>query len=174
MKTKVLTVLGLVIMLSGCGINGTKFFINNYESEPVSVQYKYYGKGQFSDNVGFDFAPKSSVQVSKEILNRKVLKNYPFYNSKSYFDSLAVTPKETLIYYCQLPSNCTMYIAPIHKYGQSIEYLVLNEKDTIRFTPKFQNELIENKLAYTKYSLLGNSYFLVNFKLNEIEKFLKK
>lgn len=152
-------------MLSGCASNGTKFFINNYESEPVSVQYKYYEKGQFSDTLGFDYAPKSSVQVSKEILPKKVLRKYPFYNSKSYFDSLAVTPKAVLTYQCQISSNSTMYIAPIHKYGQSIEYLVLNDKDTIRFTPKLQTKLIEEKLAFYNNGLLGNPYFVIDLKL---------
>lgn len=174
MKTKIIAVLGLLVILSGCAGSGTKFFINNYETESVSVQYKYYDKGQFADNPGFDYAPKSSVQVSKEILNKKVLKQYPFRDSKSHFDSLQVTPKVALTYQYQMPPNSTIYIAPIHKYGQSIEYLVLNDKDTIRLTPKAQTELIENKLAFSKNGLLGNPYFLVNLKLNEIETVLKK
>lgn len=174
MKTKVIAILGLVVILSGCGASGTKFFINNYESEPVSVQYKYYDKGQFADSPGFDYAPKSSVQVSKEILPKKVLRKYPFYNSKSHFVSLAVTPKAALTYQCRIPSNGTMYIAPIHKYGQSIEYLVLNDKDTIRFTPKLQTKLIEEKLAFYNNGLLENPYFLVNLRLKEIEVYLNK
>jgi len=137
------------------------------------VQYKYYDKGEFADNPGFDYAPKSSVKVSKEILSKKVLKQYPFRDSKSNFDSLQVTSKASLTYQCQMPPNSTIYIAPIHKYGQSIEYLVLNNKDTIRLTPKFQTELIENKLAFSKNGLLVNPYFSVNLKLNEIAKFIK-
>jgi hypothetical protein len=172
MKTKVLAVLGIILMLSGCAASGTKFFIDNYESEPVSVQYKYYEKGQFADSPGFDYAPKSTVQVSKEIIPKKILRKYPFYNSKSHFDSLVVTPKAALTYQCQIPSNSTIYIAPIHKYGQSIEYLVLNDKDTIRFIPKLQTKLIEEKLAFYNNGLLGNPYFLVNLRLNEIEAFL--
>ena len=174
MKTKVMLILGLVAILSGCSSSGTKFFINNYESESISVQYKYYDKGEFADSLGFDYAPKSSVQISKEILPKKVLRKYPFYNSKSYFDSLVVTPKATLTYQFQMPPNSTMYIAPIHKYGQSIEYLVLNDKDTIRFTPKLQTKLIEEKLAFYQNGLLGNPYLLVNLKWNEIENFLNK
>ena len=166
--------LALILMLSGCSSSGTKFFINNHETEPVSVQYKYYEKGQFADSIGFDYAPKSSVQVSKEISPKKVLRKYPFYNSKSHFDSLAVTTKAALTYRCKIPSNSTMYIAPVHKYGQSIEYLVLNDKDTIRLTPKLQTKLIEEKLAYYNNGLLGNPYFLLNLKLNEIENFLNK
>lgn len=174
MKTKVMAVLGLILILSGCANSGTKFFINNYETKSVSVQYKYYDKGQYADSLGFDYAPKSSVQVSKEVLSKKVLQKYPFYNSKSHFDSLAVIPKAALTYQCQIPSNSTVYISPIHKFGQSIEYLVLNNKDTIRFTPKLQTKLIEEKLAFYKNGLLGNPYFLVNLKLNEIEFFLNK
>jgi len=173
MKTKIIAILGLVAILSGCAGSGTKFFINNYETESVSVQYKYYDKGEFADNPGFDYAPKSSVKVSKEILSKKVLKQYPFRDSKSNFDSLQVTSKASLTYQCQMPPNSTIYIAPIHKYGQSIEYLVLNNKDTIRLTPKFQTELIENKLAFSKNGLLVNPYFSVNLKLNEIAKFIK-
>lgn len=174
MKAKTIAVLGLLVILSGCASSGAKFFINNYEIESVSVQYKYYDKGEFADNPDFDYAPKSSVQVSKEILSKKVMRKYPFYNSKSQFDSLQVTQKSELTYQCQIPPNGTIYIAPIYKYGQSIEYLVLNDKDTIRLTPKFQTELIENKLAFSKNGLLGNPYFLVNLKLNEIEKILNK
>ena len=174
MKTKVFGVLGLILMLSGCATNGTKFFINNFEPESVSVQYKYYEKGQFSENSGFDYSPKSSVQVSKEILPKKILQKYPFYNSKSYFDSLAVKPKDAITYQCQIPSNSTLFIAPIYKYGQSIEYLILNEKDTIRFTPKLKSKLIEEKLAFYNNGLLGNPYFIVNIKLKEIKSFLNE
>ena len=174
MNIKVMAVLGLAVILSGCGASGTKFFINNYENKSVSVQYKYYNQGQYSDSLGFDYAPKSTTQVSKEILPKKVLRKYPFYNSKSYFDSLTVNEIKPLTYQCQIPSNSTMYIAPIHKYGQSIEYLVLNNQDTIQFTQALKIKLIENRLAYYKNSFLGNSYFLLNLKLNEIGAFLKK
>lgn len=174
MKAKTIAVLGLLVILSGCASSGAKFFINNYEIESVSVQYKYYDKGEFADNPDFDYTPKSYVQVSKKTLNKKVLKQYPFRDSKSHFDSLQVTLKAALTYQCQMPPNSTIYIAPIYKYGQSIEYLVLNDKDTIRLTPKFQTELIENKLAFSKNGLVGNPYFLVNLKLNEIEKILNK
>lgn len=173
MKTKVVIVLGLIVILSGCSSSGTKFFVSNYENEPVTIQYKYYEKGQYADSPSFDYTPKSSVQVSKEILPKKILRKYPFYNSKSHFDSLAVTPKVALTYQCQMPPNSTMYIAPIHKYGASIEYLILNNKDTIRFTPKVQTKLIENRLAFSKNGLLGNPYFLIEIKLNEIRTILK-
>lgn len=174
MKTKVMAILGLVVILSGCASNGTKFFISNHEDEAVSVQYKYYAKGQYADSTGYDYAPKSSVMVSEEILNKKVLKNYPFYDTKFYFHTLPVNKIEPLSYKLNIPAKSTIYIAPIHKYGESIEYLVLNYKDTIRFTPQSQNELVEKKLVTHKSSFVGNSYFLVNLKLKETEAILQK
>jgi hypothetical protein len=178
MKTQIMALAALIFILSACSTTGTKFFINNHEAKPVSLQYKYFEKGRYADSAGFDYAPEKSVMVSKEIVKNKILKKFPFYDSRSYFDTLQVAETALLTYQCYIPSKSTMYIAPIYKYGGSIEYLVLNNKDTIRFTNQSQKVeypvLMKKKLIVYKNSLVGNPCFLVNLKLKEMEEMLKK
>jgi hypothetical protein len=165
---------GVILILTSCASSGTKFFISNYETEAVLVEFKYYTKGQYADSIGYDYIPQSSVMVSKTIVNKKTIKNYPFYNTKDYFIALPTITTIPLSYKFNIPANSTVYLAPIYRYGESIEYLVFNNKDTLQFNPHIKTKLIEKKLASAKKGYFSTPYFSVNLKLNEINSILKK
>ena len=173
-KTKFLKPILFMVLssiLASCTSYGTKFFIRNYEPSTVDVQYKYFQKGQYSDSSGFDYKPKTYVLVSREILKPKILKNYPFYRTKTLFDTLRINGADDVYYKFAIPSKSTVSISPVYKYGASIEYLILNDRDTILFTEKYpkvlNTSLIDNKIVKYRMSIIGNSYYLVDLKLHE-------
>jgi hypothetical protein len=151
---------GVILILTSCASSGTKFFISNYESEAVLVEYKYYEKGQYADSIGFDYIPQSSVMISKTMVNKKTIKNYPFYNTKDYFITHPTITTIPLSYKFNIPANSTVYLAPLYRYGESIEYLVFNNKDTLQFNPQIKTKLIEKKLASAKKGFFRLRIFL--------------
>jgi len=178
-KIKQLSVIvTLSILLLACKGLDPKFFIQNYESQPVSVQYKYYEQGQFSDSIYFDYHPKLFVLVADTLLVKKIFKRFPTGNTRSHFDTLVCIQKDSLSYAFNIPARSTVALLPVYAYGDNIELLIFNGLDTIRFMydyPSVENEaLSEGKFANKKLGLLGTGYFLVHLKLKEIENALKQ
>lgn len=175
-KTKYLNLILFSLLSSillGCTSYGTKFFIRNYEASAIDIAYKYFPQGNYSDSSGFDYLPKTYVMVSKKILKPRILRNYPFNGTKALFDTLQLKDINSVNYKFEIPSKSTVFLAPVYKYGESIETLILNDKDTIRFTEKYPKVLnpglIKNQIVKYRMSFIGNSYLLVNLKLPEIE-----
>lgn len=171
---KIILVTSCLLLLFSCGSYGTKFFINNYHSETVSVEYKYFDKGEYADSIGFTYEPKTTIMLSDEIVSKKIIKKYPFYNTKEYFKPLIVSEKANLTFNYNQPPNSTISIAPIHQYGTNIEYIIVNNLDTLWLTNESYDLLIENKLALKKYSFIGNSYILINLNLSELNEMLRQ
>ena len=146
----------------------TKFFIRNYEPSSVDVQFKYYPKGNYSDSSGFDYEPKTYVTVSNKILEPKIFRRYSYYGTKKLFDTLRIKGTDSVNNKFEIPAKSTVSISPVYKYGASIEVLILNDTDTIRFTEKYPKvinpRLIKNQVVKYRMSFIGNSYFLVNLK----------
>lgn len=169
MKFIHILLIGLTAILFGCASNGSNFFISNYEKEDVMLKYTYYGKGEFADALGFDHAPCNYVLISKQILDEKILKNYPFKNTKKYFDTLFVDQLDSLTFQFQLPKNSTVLIKPIHNYGDNIETLVFNGDIILTLTPEIKQQMIDDALMVDKISLNKEDYILVNLKIDELK-----
>lgn len=169
MKFIHILLIGLTAILFSCASNGSNFFISNYEKEDVMLKYTYYGKGEFADSSGFDHAPTKYVLISNQILEEKIVKNYPFKNTKKYFDTLYVDQLDSLSFQFQLPKNSTVIIKPIHNYGENIETLVINNDLILTLTPEIKQQMIEDALMVEKNSLFKEPYILVNLKIDKLK-----
>jgi len=164
----------LTIFLSSCYSGGSPFFIRNYEDEKVTVHYKYYDGDAYKTKV--DQPPPTSVMHAKEILKKKQL--YPFFRSPMHFYSgeLQVTMLDSLNYTFSIPPYSSVRIEPIYHYAENVEYMVLNQSDTIRFTEDFpgveKETLFYEDLFKKKFSLVGSGYSLLDVKLKDIREAL--
>lgn len=161
----------LGVLLTGCSSLGDNFFIRNYEDQAVSVNYIYYKSDNSTD---FRYIPKSFVLVSDTLLNKKVLKQFP-YKSDQHFDSLDVNMIDSLSYQFNMPAKSTIRIAPVY-YGDNIEYIIINKTDTIKFIseyPKIENEELKNQgFVIYKPRLIGDNYYILNVNADTISKIL--
>lgn len=165
------------VFFYGCASLGENFFVVNYEDQPVNIKYIYYSSDNITNSTDFRYQPQAFVLLADTILPEKAFKQFP-YKSDIYFDSLDVKMIDSLSYEFNIPSKSTIRVAPIY-YGDNIEYLILNNKDTIKFMAdeysKLANEdLVEKKIIKYKFKLMGDSYYVLNLKLNEIEEILNK
>jgi len=177
MKSITISVFSLIVLISGCAQYGSNFFISNYENKPVSVRYAYLEKGYYSDSAYFDISPKNYVMIADTLLSLKVMRKYPFSNTTSYFDTLTVDTTDLLNYKLEIPKRNTVFIAPVHNYGGSVDYLILNNLDAIHFKgdyPMIENEgLLESGFVTYNSRILGRSYYIVNVDLKEMEEILR-
>ncbi len=165
-----------VIFLTGCTSYGSNFFIRNYEENTITIQYKYFEFDNISKSNVFDYQPKDFVLQSNQILSNKVLKNFPYKASK-YFDTIPVQKIDSLNYTFSIAPQNTIHIAPVFMYGENIEYIILNNTDTIKFKSDYPNveaeELFDEKLFQGKGLFLGQRYIL-NLKLVKIKAILNQ
>ncbi len=169
MKLIHILLIGLTAILFGCASNGSNFFISNYEKEDVMLKYTYYGKGEFADSFGYDHAPTKYVLISNQILEGKIVKNYPFKNTKKYFDTLVVEQLDALSFQFQLPQNSTALIKPIHNYGDNIESITINGELVLTLSSEIKQQMIDDALMVEKNSMFKESYSIVNLKIVELK-----
>ncbi len=165
-----------VLFLTGCTSYGSNFFIRNYEENAITIQYKYFEFDNISKSIVFDYQPKDFVLQSNQILPNKVLKNFPYKASK-YFDTIPVRKIDSLNYTFNIAPKNTIHISPVFMYGDNIEFIVLNNTDTIKFKSDYPNveaeELYVNKLFQGKGVFVGQR-FILNLKLDKIKAILNQ
>jgi len=169
-------ILFAVLFLTACTSYGSNFFIRNYEENTVTIQYKYFEFDNISKSTVFDYQPKDFVLQSNQILSNKVLKNFPYKASK-YFDTIPVQKIDSLNYTFSIAPQNTTHIAPVFMYGENIEYIIINNTDTIKFKSDYPNveaeALFDEKLFQGKGLFLGQRYIL-NLKLDKIKAILNQ
>ena len=164
-----------IIFLSSCSSSGSLFFIRNYEDENVTIHYKYYDADESLEKL--DRPTPTSVQLANDILKKKQLA--PFFKTPTHYlpNELTLKVIDSLNYSFSIPAKSSIRIEPIYYYSKNIEYIVLNQSDTIRFIDDFpgvENEnLFYEDLFTKKFSLIGSGYSLLDVKLDEIKSNLK-
>ena len=164
------------IFLVSCGSLGQNFFIRNYEDQLVNIEYKYYDNDNITNSTQFRFQPESFVLFSDTLLNKKPIRQFP-YNSHLYFDTLNVEVIDSTTYQFEMPARSTIRIAPVY-WGNNIKCIIINKTDTIKFItdyPCIENEEFKTQgLIKYKPRLVGDSYYLLDVRQDEISEILKE
>lgn len=166
----------LGVFLTGCASLGDNFFIRNYEDQAVNIKYIYYTSDNITESKKFRYQPKSYVLISDTLLKKKVIRQFP-YKSDLHFDSLNVQMIDSISYQFDMPAKSTIRIAPIY-YGDNIEYIIINNTDTIKFIPDYpmiENEELDYQGSFNyKPRLVGDSYYILNVETKKISRILSE
>jgi hypothetical protein len=158
------TILLFGIFLTGCSSLGDNFFIQNYEEQPIQIEYSYYTYDNGTNTTDFAYPPKNYVLMSDTMVTKKVIRQFP-YKSWLYFDTLAVSMIDSLTYQVEMPANSSLRIAPVY-YGDNIAYVRIDETDTIQFSPEYPKvrnvALKTEKVVVFKPRLVGDTYYILN------------
>lgn len=124
-----------LLLCGACATSGEHFFIQNTGDQAVHVDFELFENNNEPDSTRVKFSMDPFVYISKQTVNSKAIRQFPF-RASTNFDTLRIY-KNGETYHLDIQPNKLIVIPPIYLYSQNVDHLIIDGKDSLQFSQEY-------------------------------------